>query len=197
MRFWDRLTNLGDPFMTLPLACLVLLWLAASHRRRIVMVWAIFLALASLLVGVTKFAYAGWHIQIRQWHFTVVSGHTMLSTAVYPLLGCMTLRTLGRWGAATGAAGGFLLALAIGVSRVMIGVHSSSEVIAGWLLGSLVSGAVLVALARYAKEPPAAPALFVSMSLMLALVCYGHVAPIQTWIVESAPALSHLLSQTL
>jgi membrane-associated phospholipid phosphatase len=71
----------------------------------------------------------------------------MFASAVYPLLmaALVSSRPM-RWQIAAVAVG-YALALLIGVSRLMIGVHSWSEVLAGLALGGAVS-AIALALAH-------------------------------------------------
>ena len=196
MAFWEFLSAFGDPYLTLPLAGIILFWLAVTERRQIALAWAMFFCLAVLIVGVTKFAYAGWGIDISALHFTVISGHTMLSSAVYPMAFYLCAHSVGERAARWAACGGVLLATLIGVSRVMVGAHSQSEVIVGWLLGLAVSAVLMKALVRAGR--PLAPSIrFALACTATAFACYGHAAPIQTWISNKAPQLSHLLSQHL
>lgn len=195
MRAWDALTNLGDASITLPLVALAILWLAATHRWRVALWWSALCAVAALIVGVTKFAYAGWNIAFTAMDFTVVSGHTMLSSAVYPLIFYLAAYPMGQRGARWAFAGGFALAILIGISRVVVGAHSPSEVIAGWLLGLAVNIALIPVLVTRRAAPPKPAAIpFLAASLTIAVLCYGHVAPIQGWIIDTAPRLSHMLS---
>jgi hypothetical protein len=95
---------------------------------------------AVLLTVVSKCLFYGWGIGIAALDFTGVSGHGLLASAVLPLL----LRGLPggsayRWGPALGVG----LAFVVGVSRVMVGAHSVSEVLAAWLLGLAVSWPVV------------------------------------------------------
>jgi hypothetical protein len=89
---------------------------------------------------------------------------------------------------------GAALAVLVGISRVKVGAHTSSEVIAGWVLGSSVNLAAL-ALLRAPREPigvwiPAALAVWLmimparapasqthSIVTRLALTLSGHQRP--------------------
>ncbi|AOJ02921.1 phosphoesterase [Burkholderia mayonis] len=136
MRLLVLLTNFGDPFLTAPLAVAVSSWLAATGRRRAALYWAIGFACAVGLVASTKFIYAGWGIGIAAWRFTGMSGHTMLGAAVYPLVAAISVRDAHVRRA---VAAGLAFALAIGISRVLLGFHSWSEIASGWLLGAGVA----------------------------------------------------------
>lgn len=70
--------------------------------------------------------------------YALPSGHAFMSAAVYGALTLLLTRPgwpPARRRAARVAAGG--LVLAIGVSRVYLGVHWTTDVLAGWLLGLL------------------------------------------------------------
>ncbi|MHA6718582.1 phosphatase PAP2 family protein [Sphingomonas sp. RS6] len=66
------------------------------------------------------------------------SGHAMVSAAAYLVLGVMVAQTQpNRWARATLLALAVLLVLLIGCSRVYLGVHWPSDVLAGWCFGSV------------------------------------------------------------
>lgn len=74
------------------------------------------------------------------------SGHAMISTAVYLTLGIMLAETQARASARAylvGFAG--LLVVLIGCSRIYLGVHWPSDVVAGWCFGALWALAVFAA----------------------------------------------------
>jgi len=64
------------------------------------------------------------------------SGHSMLSAVVYLLLGAMLARSEPRWPIKLYFVGmAMLLTFLVGVSRVYLGVHYPSDVLAGWMAG--------------------------------------------------------------
>ena len=87
---------------------------------------------------------------IAQIDFTGISGHAMLATAVLPALAAaMTVRFSLQMGVvAVGMA--FVVAIAVGLTRIELGAHSLSEVLLGWGVGLVV--AVLVLRALYAAR---------------------------------------------
>lgn len=75
--------------------------------------------------------------------FSFPSGHSMMAVGLYGALAFILWRHLpGRVGRASLIAGALLFVLGIGVSRVYLGVHYPSDVLAGYL----ASGAWLAAL---------------------------------------------------
>ncbi len=86
------------------------------------------------------------------------SGHSMLSAVVYLTLGVMLARAQPRRGVkAYLMSVAVLLALAVGVSRVYLGVHWPTDVLAGWTAGAAWALACWLAAtwlaARRAIEP--------------------------------------------
>lgn len=143
--FWHLITRLGEVQILLPAALLAALaLLKEAHHRPIAYRWLLALCSAATVTTTTKLAFIGWGIGIRQLNFTGISGHSMFAASIYPcLLAVMASRLSVRFqGLAVGA--GLALAVAVGLSRIEVGAHSVSEVIAGLLLGGLVSAVALV-----------------------------------------------------
>jgi hypothetical protein len=137
---WSALSNLGDAALTLPLAIACAAWLTTSLAGwRSSTSWLTLLAAGASMVGVTKILYAGCGIQIRAIDFRVISGHTMLASAVWPmaLILCLPRRVNAQPRLALAL--GLALAAGIGTARVFDDAHTVSEVIAGWGVGSLVT----------------------------------------------------------
>jgi len=142
--FWHLVTRLGEAQVALPLALLM----AASRARHAetrpgAFQWIALLAIAVLVTAATKLAFIGWGIGSPALNFTGISGHTMFAAAIYPpLLSALASgRSARTRHLAVGA--GCIVALLVGVSRVVLATHSVSEVLAGWLAGGLVSVAVV------------------------------------------------------
>lgn len=187
---WAAIGNLGDAALTLPLAVVCFAWLTRSlHGWRIGVSWLMLLAAGMLIVGTTKILHAGCGMEIHAINFRVVSGHTMLATTVWPMA-CLLILHDG-WRVRTRAAllPGLVLATAIGIARVLAEVHTASEIIAGWMLGVLVT----VLLLRKWKQAPVLPPWLRPVAagsvLVVSGVAYGHHAPIQAAIETYSPFL--------
>lgn len=68
--------------------------------------------------------------------YSFPSGHSAMSGTVYPLLFAIVASSLSRRRLRAYCLGcGFFLMLLVGVSRVYLGVHFATDVLAGWALG--------------------------------------------------------------
>ncbi|HYD44555.1 MAG TPA: phosphatase PAP2 family protein [Phenylobacterium sp.] len=81
-----------------------------------------------------------WHA-VEAVNASFPSGHAMLSAVVFLTLGALvsrfaTRRRIRAWALGTA----MLLTLLVGLSRVYLGVHWPSDVLAGWCLGSAWAG---------------------------------------------------------
>lgn len=86
------------------------------------------------------------------------SGHSMLSAALYLTLAMMIARSLEHrrlrmFAVATGA----FIAFLIGLSRIYLGVHYPSDVIAGWTVGAAWALLVGITTRRFRREVQATP----------------------------------------
>ncbi|MBS1839075.1 MAG: phosphatase PAP2 family protein [Actinobacteria bacterium] len=135
-------TVLGDVRVIVLVGAVAVAWLVASHRRDLAVVLVVSSTGTWLLVNAVKRLVerprppqAVRLVAAGGWSFP--SGHAGQAAAMYlavGLLGWLVLRSRSaRWTALVTAV---LLAGAVGISRVYLGVHWSSDVVAGWSLGS-------------------------------------------------------------
>lgn len=144
---WWAITHMGASGLMLPALLMVLggLWGCGMHA--VARAYLLRLLLAVSITVISKCLFFGWGIGIAALDFTGISGHTLLATSILPVL----MRGL-SWPAlqarGLGAAAGWALALAVGVSRVVVNAHSVSEVVAAWVLGAAVSWPTVRALGQ-------------------------------------------------
>ena len=142
--FWHGVTRAGEVGILLP-AALLAAWLLVLRRDdgRTAVIWLASLGLGVLITLASKLAFLGWGLGWAALNFSGVSGHAMMATAVYPVLFAVLIpvkSAVGRW-CTVGA--GMTLAVLVSVSRIVVGAHSSSEVIAGLAIGGVVTAIVL------------------------------------------------------
>lgn len=199
MRLLSYITNFGDPYLTSLLAGVVMLWLAATRSWRPLIAWTSCFSVGVAAVAASRIAHAGWGIEIPALNFTVISGHSMLASAVYPTtFGICATQEKPRT-TALAYLFGFGVALAIGVSRVLMGYHSPTEVATGWVLGTLIAGMTYLlgqSHVRMFSEGKGRATVahdttpFAAIALAVIVVCHGKVVPISSWIDSTAPEVT-------
>ncbi|CAN5463997.1 phosphatase PAP2 family protein [soil metagenome] len=172
--FWHAVTRLGEAQVMLPAALALLLWLAHRPAARLLVGWWLgMMVLATSITTATKIAFIGYGFGWAPLNFTGISGHAMFAAVVYPLL--FLVLALARpvgWQRAALAAG-YLLALLVGISRVMVGAHSPSEVIAGLLLGGAASAAAIT----IAHTPAIRMPVWLPLGVIASVLVLGVNAP--------------------
>jgi membrane-associated phospholipid phosphatase len=144
LHWWRLLTRLGEAQILLPAALLAAVpMLRRPDARPLAAWWMALLAVAVLVTTASKVAFIGWGIGWPELNFTGISGHAMFAAAVCPLLLGTLASHAPRAGQRLAVVAGYALAVLIGVSRVVVGAHSVSEVLAGLLVGGATSAAVL------------------------------------------------------
>jgi membrane-associated phospholipid phosphatase len=169
--FWYWVTRLGEAQVVVPLIVLIGLSRARNPETAAdALRWMAALAIAVLLTIASKVAFIGWGIGSAALDFTGISGHAMFAAAVYPLLLSAVAGGTSQRACvfALAIALGGLVAILVGVSRVVLGTHSVSEIVAGWLLGGIVTAAVIAR--RTAVPTQLRATMFVAAALWLALM---------------------------
>jgi PAP2 superfamily len=135
---WFSITRLGEAGLLLPLACALLIGLAFLRAYPLLRQFSLRLLLAIIITLVSKIAFFSLGIGITALNFIGFSGHTLLATAILPVLfGWLFVSKEGNF-SKLGVLLGIAIALLVGWSRLEVNAHSSSEVITGWLLGYMV-----------------------------------------------------------
>lgn len=190
---WHWLTFFGDSMLLLPCAALiVILLLWKAETRRTCWQWLVLFGAAGALVVVSKLAFMGWGIGSRLYDFTGFSGHSALSASIWPVMIWILASRAPRGWRLAAVAMGYLLALTIGISRVIIHAHSVSEVVAGLALGYTISTSFL--LLQYSRQTQIHHLSFGQLTavllLPLLLVIQGKKAPTQGLLEQIAQTVA-------
>ncbi|CAB3757288.1 phosphatase PAP2 family protein [Paraburkholderia solisilvae] len=191
LHFWYVTSSLGGASVTLPLTLAIALWLAVGYSSRVALGWLALIAGAASVVIVTKLAFLGWGIGVPDWDFTGLSGHAMMSTAIYPVACFLVLLPAQSRARIAGIAAGLGVGIAISFSRVVVEAHSPSEAIAGCLMGAAT--ALLFVRLAWHTAPGRHPlsALPVMMSLVVLIAAFHTVhIPTHRWVEHIALKVS-------
>lgn len=177
---WHFLTFFGDSMLLLPCAAIVFIILLLSPTsRKPTWQWMLLFGGVGAVVCVSKLAFMGWGIGSSQWDFTGFSGHSALSASIWPVLLWLLCGRFSSPVRRTAVIVGYLLAVAVGYSRLVIHAHSTSEVITGLALGFIVSSTFLML--QRGTQPPRLSyrKIAVTLALPLVLINSGTAAPTQ------------------
>ncbi|MEX2942210.1 phosphatase PAP2 family protein [Serratia fonticola] len=177
---WHFLTFFGDSMLLLPCAAIVFIILLLSPTsRKPTWQWMLLFGGVGAVVCVSKLAFMGWGIGSSHWDFTGFSGHSALSASIWPVLLWLLCGRFSSPVRRIAVIVGYLLATAVGYSRLVIHAHSTSEVITGLALGFIVSSTFLML--QRGTQPPRLSyrKIAVTLALPLVLINSGTAAPTQ------------------
>ncbi len=183
------LTDFGDSAAMLPAAVLIALWLALGRAWLRMALWCLGFAVLSALVAISKIAFLGWGIGSEALDFTGVSGHAAFAVAILSVGAALSLADRGRRVRWVGTALGAAIGIAIGLSRLVLHVHSPSEVAAGAILGAVLA-AIYIWSATYADPAKLRPATLGIVLVLTLATIHGQRAPTQSFLTRVALALS-------
>lgn len=173
MHAWHYITHFGAAGLLLPLAILLALALWSAGQTAALWRWAVALSLGAALVLVTKIAFMGWGIGSAKLDFTGISGHATLATAIIPLALALVLTRSHSVARHVGLALGLMAGALVSWSRVQVGAHSVSEVLAGFALGAAIS----VIAARLLQPPQDAAPRWMVMAGLASMAVLNQVLP--------------------
>lgn len=150
------ITLLGQKEVILPVVAMLFLWLLYTKRVRAALHALALGVLAAMSVYVIKHIAQSprpWGIMQSAETYSMPSGHTTLATTVYLGIAFMIACTVSknrRWLIYTPAA---IVAFAVGVTRLYLGAHWFTDVLAGWLLGAAAIMLVILSYHRQREKP--------------------------------------------
>ncbi|HEY0016573.1 MAG TPA: phosphatase PAP2 family protein [Longimicrobium sp.] len=153
------ISAIGYAYGVVPLAILIGLGLLVVRRRGNALFWAVAMGGAGVLNQSAKLSFRRarpelWQSPAPEHTYSFPSGHAMGSMALVAALAVLAWPTRWRWWAI--ALGG-VFTLLVGFSRVYLGVHFPSDVVAGWSASlAWVLGVSQVAYGRLVKPRPRA-----------------------------------------
>ena len=186
---WLVITHLGSAGIMLPMLALSVAGLWLAGQKSALQTWLLAMAVGVGIVLASKIAFIGWGWGSAALDFTGISGHTMLASSIFPVwMGWLLAGPASRF-SLRGVMLGLAIGAVVGWSRLVLGAHSPSEVVLGWLLGVAIS-----AVACKAMKDRISPRGWDTLGTALLLLAFspslsGYL-PTHQWEVRLALALS-------
>lgn len=143
---------LADAALLLPASTLVLLYLAALREGRLMLAFAVSLGAAAVATILLKLVFHACGHAITEMRVVSPSGHVAFGTVFYGALAIMLAAGHGRAPRRLAGAATILFLVAVGISRVRTGAHSTAEVLIGFAVGA-TAVALFWLLHRWAGRP--------------------------------------------
>lgn len=144
------ITMLGDTLVMAALAATIIAWLIWRKAYRAAYAASFAIIAAKLFELAVKYAiqkprpldlaYSGVEL------FSFPSGHATMAAVTFGILAVLVSHSMGRWGRALVYAICAIIVVAIAYSRVYLGAHWLSDVLAGMLFGTVMMAAFGVAI---------------------------------------------------
>lgn len=177
------LTYFGDSMLLIPTAVIMALLITWKNSdRRAVLYWALAFCAAGAIVSLSKIAFLGFGIGSARFNFTGFSGHSAMSATLWPVMLWLLSGRLQSTGRGIAVCIGYLIPLMVGASRLMLNYHSTSEVVAGLILGFTLSTAFLVSQRRSELKGFSTAQLCIALLLPLLLLGHGRIATTQQFL---------------
>ncbi|MFD4180484.1 phosphatase PAP2 family protein [Rhodococcus sp. NPDC058514] len=156
------ITNLGGTVASWVItSVIVLALLARRHRAEALLVGGAMFT-GQLVMSLLKLAFGRARPPfperlVDELTHSFPSGHAMMSAILVCVVAAVIVRLAGvRWRTPVVFTGLALWAGAIGLSRVYLGAHWLTDVIAGWLFGAVWAGLWIWAVGKYARNAASA-----------------------------------------
>ncbi len=136
---WLVITHLGAAGIMLPMLVMINAELWLAEQKSALVTWMLAMTVGVVVVLASKLAFIGWGWGSAYLNFTGISGHTMLAASIFPVWMGWLLAGPARRFNPYGVVLGLAIGAVVGWSRLVLGAHSTSEVILGWLFGLGIS----------------------------------------------------------
>lgn len=184
---WNSLTYFGDSMLLLPTGIIIALFMAWKVSGKFTPVaWLFIFGITGLIISISKLLFLGWGIGSATYNFTGFSGHTTMSATVWPVLLWLLSGGYHRNVHRVMIAIGFIIPVMVGISRVILGAHSQSEVITGLILGFAASCLFLIMHRDKVIKSFTLPQLALMLIVPLILLTTGKKATTQGMIEQIA-----------
>jgi membrane-associated phospholipid phosphatase len=185
------LTYFGDSMLLIPTAVIMAILITWKNSdRRAVWYWALAFCAAGAIVSLSKIAFLGYGIGSARFNFTGFSGHSAMSATLWPVMLWLLSGRLKPARRTCAVVVGYLIPLMVGASRLVLNYHSTSEVVAGLILGFTLSTAFLVSQRRSELQGFSATQLCIALLLPLLLMSHGRLATTQQFLQRFSVQLS-------
>lgn len=188
---WPIFTYLGDSMLLLPSALVLAIALYFKTTQfRSAIIWLVAFGCSGLLVSLSKILFLGFFIGSAHYNFTGISGHTAMSTTFWPVVFWFVARGLPVTARLWLVVAGYLLALGIAYSRLVLHAHSLSEVITGLMVGGLSSLSCLLLLWQRPYVPLRPVEGLMLICLPIVIFSTGKPATTQRFLGQLAAAMA-------
>jgi undecaprenyl-diphosphatase len=153
------LTNLFDPMVLRVAALGLVIWLYRRQARRLAL-WTVTTMAVGGLLGVVLKLLVGRHRPdlldpvARATGFSFPSGHALNAALTAGVFVLVLLPVAHGWRRRLLWASAIAVTVLTGLSRIVLGVHWTSDVLAGWLLGIAVVAVTAAAFPRLRADEP-------------------------------------------
>ena len=155
------ITALGSTLVLIGVALAAALGLALRGRWRSAIALIVAYAVTDAVVAIVKLIVSRPRPDASLTEaggFSFPSGHSAMSMVVYGCLAFALARAVRGFPRVAFALAGAGLVVAIGLSRIYLGVHYPSDVVAGWITGAAILIVTWMLAGRLRERPSAAPA---------------------------------------
>ncbi len=199
------LTMLGDGIVLMALVIVMVAWLAWHRAYRAAIAAAIAILAGKLFVPLIKQVIQRQRpIELYDGAeaFSFPSGHATMSALIFGVLAVLVSHSMGRWGRSLVYAICAILVVSIAYSRVYLGAHWFSDVVAGVLFGAVMALAFAIAIEAIPPRRIRPVGLFGASFIAIILAGSVHVsfgygraeeryAPVQATVTESFGQWQH------